>query len=61
MVSEKADAREVDEEHLPILRARVLKGWFSEEWGLHDIQYHGFSNGFDSETYAWVNWQLSKK
>jgi hypothetical protein len=26
----------------------------------HDIKYHGINNGFDSETYAWINWQLQK-
>ncbi|MFC2055975.1 peptidylprolyl isomerase [Chloroflexota bacterium] len=61
MVSEKADARGVAEEYLPVLRSRLLEDWFSEEWGLHEVQYYGFNNGFDSETYAWINYQLQKK
>ncbi len=60
MVSEKADAREVAEEYLPVLRSRVLDDWFSEEWKLHEVEYHGLRNGFDSYTNAWINLQLQK-
>ncbi len=60
-VSEKADAREVDEEYLPVLMSGVLEDWFSEEWGLHEVEYHGLRNGFDSYTNAWINLQLQKE
>ncbi len=56
MVSEKADARELDEDSLQRLRDRVLEGWLSEETKLHEINFN-----FNSEIYAWLNWQLSKK
>jgi len=54
-------SRELDEDALQILKGNVLDGWFREERDKHEILYHGFKNGFDSETYAWVNWQLSKQ
>ncbi len=61
MVSEKADAREVDEKYLPTLMDNAFNDWLSETMGLHIIKYRGINNGFDSETYSWVNWQLSKE
>ncbi len=61
MVSEKADARQVDEKYLPTLANNAFNNWISEAMGLHKISYHGLHNGFDSETYAWINWQLSKR
>lgn len=60
MVSDKADAREVDEEYLPALKDQFFNDWVGTQMGLHEIMYHGINNGFDSETYAWINWQLSK-
>lgn len=60
MVSEKADAREVDEQYLSTLAYNTFNDWISEAMSQHKINYHGFNNGFDSETYAWINWQLSK-
>ncbi len=61
MVSEKADAREVGEDSLQILKAQVLEDWLSEEIKFHEVEWHGFKNGFDSETYAWIKWQLAKE
>jgi foldase protein PrsA len=61
MVSEKADARELDEDRLEVLRSRALEDWLTAEWQLHEIHWHGLhSENFDSETYAWLNYQLSK-
>ena len=59
-VSEKADAREVGEDYLQILKSRALDDWLLEEIKLHEIGWHGLKNGFDSETAAWISWQLSK-
>jgi len=61
MVSEKADARELDEDSLQKLRVGALEKWLLEEMKFHEIRWHGFNNGFDSETNAWIVWQLSKK
>lgn len=59
-VSEKADARKVEEKYLTTLKNKFFEDWLSQSMSLHIIRYHGFNNGFDSETYAWMNWQLSK-
>ena len=56
MVSEKADAREVDEDSLQILKAKALDDWLLKEIKFHEIEWN-----FNSEIYAWINWQLSKK
>jgi len=61
MVSEKAAAREVDENSLLIMKVKVLEDWLVEEMRYKKIEFHGFKNGFDSETYAWIKWQLAKR
>ncbi len=60
MVSEKAEAREIDEDSLQILKAQVLDGWLLAEIKFHEIGWYGLKNGFDSETNNWIHWQLSK-
>jgi foldase protein PrsA len=60
MVTEKSDSREVDEEYLDTVYAGAFDDWLNQLYGQHEIQYHGINNGFDSETYAWINWQLQK-
>jgi curved DNA-binding protein CbpA len=61
MVSEKADARQVDEQYLSTLADNAFNSWISEAMNQHEINYHGLHDGFDSETYAWINYQLAKK
>ncbi|MFC1939577.1 peptidylprolyl isomerase [Chloroflexota bacterium] len=60
MVSEKAVVRELDEDSLQALKARALEDWLGQEKKLHEVSFHGLNNGFDSETNAWINWQISK-
>jgi len=60
MVSEKADARELDEDSLQRLRDRVLEDWLTIEMQFHEIGWHGLNNGFDSYTDAWIRLQLEK-
>ncbi len=60
MVSEKAEAREIDERPLQILKAKALDDWLLAEIKVHEVEWRGLKNGFDSETNAWINWQLSK-
>ncbi len=60
MVSEKADNREIDEDPLQMLKAQVLDVWLLAEIKFHEVEWYGLKNGFDSETNAWINWQLSK-
>ncbi len=63
MVSEKADAREVDEDYLPILKAKALDDWLSEKWEekKDEIEWHGLKNGFDDYTDKWIQLELAKK
>lgn len=56
MVSEKDAARQIDENHVQILKDGALQDWLSEEVGFHEVKYD-----FDSEIYAWMNWQLAKE
>jgi len=56
MVSEKADAREIDENFLQVLKGRALEVWLSEEMQFHEIKYN-----FNSEINAWIEWQLTKR
>ena len=55
MVSEKAVAREIEEEPLQILKSKALDTWLLQERQYHEIKYN-----FNSEINAWINWQLSK-
>lgn len=60
MVSEKSDSREIDEKYIDTVHDNAFEQWISQMFSEHDIKYHGIKNGFDSETYAWINWQLQK-
>jgi hypothetical protein len=57
MVAEKA-AREVDADALAGMREDVLEDWFAAEFGRHEVRYHGFDNGFDSDTDLWIRQQV---
>ena len=59
MVSERAE-RELDANSLQILRGKVVDNWVSEERTKYNMKWHGLNNGFDSETYAWINYQIAK-
>jgi len=58
VVSEKAAAREVDEGPLQILKAQALDVWLLAEIKSpkHEVKWD-----FNSEIYAWMNWQLAKE
>jgi foldase protein PrsA len=60
MISEKAAAREIDEQSLAVLKSKVLEKWYKEAYNDFDVHFHGFNNGYDSETDAWVQWQLMR-
>ena len=60
MVSERVAAREIDEVSLERIKATVLDDWLREETQHHTVEIHGFTNGYDSETDAWVIWQLQR-
>ena len=56
LVSEEDSARPLEDEHREILRYKAFELWFLEESRNHTIKYD-----FDSETYAWMLWQLQKE
>lgn len=55
MVSEKTDARELDADALEIVKSLALEKWLAAIRTSHKIEYN-----FNSEIYAWLNWQLAK-
>ena len=59
LVTEKAD-RELDENALRVLRGKVVDDWLSTERENYNIKWRGLTNGFDSETYAWIKYQMAK-
>ena len=56
MVAEKAEAREINEDSLQVLKATALDDWLLVEIQTHEVEWN-----FDSEIYAWINWQLTKE
>ncbi len=42
------------------LAERVLDEWLKEEQQYHKVEFHGFNNGYDTETDAWAKWQLQR-
>jgi len=61
MVSERATARDIDESLLELVESRQIEMWLSSEMSNQTITLHGRNNGFDSETHAWISWQLSRR
>ena len=60
MVGERADAREMEPQAREAAKATALTTWFNQEYQYHKVEFHGFSNGYDSETDLWVKWQLQR-
>jgi len=60
MISEKTAAREIDEQSLVVLKSKVLDKWYGDAYKEFEVHFQGFDNGYDSETDAWVQWQLMR-
>lgn len=60
-VVDRAAAREVSGLALEASKVRALDRWFAEERPLHEVSFHGFNNGYDAETDAWVQWQIQRQ
>ena len=60
MVSEKVPAREIDGDSLQMIKANALDEWLKGEQQHINVEFHGFNNGYDTETDAWVRWQLQR-
>ena len=59
-VADRVAAREVTGDALEATRAGAIDRWFASEYAFHRVSFHGFNNGYDSETDAWVTWQLQR-
>lgn len=55
MVSARDNAHQVDNNSLAILKSNALNDWYTLEVKKHNIRYN-----FNSEIYAWINYQLQK-
>ena len=60
MVGERAAAREMEPEAREAAKATALTTWFNQEYQYHHVEFHGFTNGYDTETDLWVKWQLQR-
>jgi foldase protein PrsA len=60
MISDKVAAREIDAALLDVIKSKALDNWLKEERQYHKVKYRGFKNGYDTETDAWVQWQLQR-
>lgn len=60
MVGERAAARELDPEARQAAKTAALTDWFKQEYRRHNVELHGFTNGYDTETDLWVKWQLQR-
>ena len=60
MISKKVAARKIDEQSLRVLRSKALDEWYKKEYANHEVKFHGFHDGYDSKTDAWVQRQLMR-
>jgi hypothetical protein len=62
MVTEKAVAREVDAQYIDSLKSRLIQDWINTQASTQKIALHGrgSSGGYDSETDAWLQYQIEK-
>ncbi len=60
-IADRAAAREVSSLALKTARAQALDRWYTKERPLHEVAFFGFNNGYDSETEAWVLWQIQRR
>jgi hypothetical protein len=59
LVTERGD-RELDPNALRILQSQVVDKWLTTERANHTVKWQGLNDTFDSETYAWLNYQVAK-
>ena len=62
MISERATAMEVSDTYMAVLKGRALDDWLSARSATQTIKFFGkgSSGGYDSETNAWLQYQLAK-
>lgn len=60
-VSEKAADMEYQEDHITVLQSNALNDWMEEQMEEKTIKYYGLDgSGFDSETSAWIYYQVTR-
>ena len=59
-LTDRVEARQVVDAALPAVRAAAVDDWINTEIDFHSVDFHGFTNGYDAETDAWVRWQLQR-
>lgn len=60
IVTGKAEAKEIDDGLKRNIKAVLLDVWLTETAAKYNVSYHGFSNGYDAETDAWLREQLRR-
>jgi hypothetical protein len=61
MISEKDVAREVQSDHLDTLKAKAYTDWLNTQWSTREVNYYSIHGGnYDSETQAWLQYQLQR-
>lgn len=60
-VADRAAARSLSDMALVSAKARALNRWYAKEQPLHRVSFHGLNNAYDSETDAWVKWQIQRQ
>ncbi len=58
-VAERA-SRQIESDSLEKLKASALNDWVRGEYQYEKVEFHGFHGGYDSETDAWVKWQVQR-
>jgi foldase protein PrsA len=62
MVTEKQDAREIEEDKLVILENLIFREWLNYEWDTVDYDWLSLDGGdIDSYTIQWISLQLQKE
>ena len=59
-LTNRVEARQVADDALSAVRAAAVDNWINTEIEFHNVDFHGFTNGYDAETDAWVRWQLQR-
>lgn len=64
MITGKADSREIDPQYINTLQSRLLQDWLNAEMTSPTIKItlhgKGVSGGYDSQTDAWVQYEIEK-
>ncbi|MDD5287750.1 MAG: peptidylprolyl isomerase [Dehalococcoidales bacterium] len=62
MITEKAVAREVDPQYMDALKNRAMTDWMNAQMSSQKIALFGkgSTGGYDSETDAWIQYQIEK-